>query len=78
MIRSSGIEQPARQAGRSARCSWPPWAKKGCVPAIIRFQMLKNSAVEPLSRATKPAPCRDGSGWALLTRKDEFSSRLRP
>jgi hypothetical protein len=44
----------------------------------MTVQMLRNSAVEPLRRATNPAPCREGSGWALLAMKEEFSRGLRP
>ncbi|MNN77430.1 hypothetical protein D3C81_1938870 [compost metagenome] len=42
------------------------------------IHMLKNSAVLPLSRATKPRPRTAGSGLTLLAMNEEFSSVLRP
>ncbi|MNN72579.1 hypothetical protein D3C81_1886310 [compost metagenome] len=73
----SSNSQPG-SAGAKDIASSPSTTENTRLPAIIVRHMLRNSAVEPLSLATKPLPCVPGSGLPPVAMKEEFSSVLRP
>ena len=73
-----------RKTSLAGRGSSPPQLNAAAAhatvahPAVVAVPEAQELGCRTAQTGDEPGPCSDWSGWALLTRNDEFSRGLRP